>query len=206
MKLVLNIVFLLLTILLCYMLYASIREPIAFNEVFQSRKNAVVARLMEVREAQQAYKSITGVYAPNFDTLSQVLQTGTFKVVRISGEDENNLQVETTSVPAADSIKKIKMNLNGVEKVGIDLDSLRYVPFGDGATFEIGADTITYQGTPGLPVMEVKTPVKTFMKEYDSDQYKRYNANFNPDDPEHSRTYYVRFGDMAKPSTSGNWE
>lgn len=206
MKLILNIALALASLLLGYMLFNSIREPIAFNQELDKRRDAVVAKLIEVREAQQAYRAITGVYAANFDTLKQVLQTGSFKVLKIVGEDEKNLQMETIMVPAADSIKKIKMNLNGVEKIGLSLDSLAFVPYTNGKTFTIKADTITYQNTPGLPVVEVSVPVKDFMQGYEGDHFKRYNANYNPDDATKPKTYYLRFGDMSKPATSGNWE
>ena len=78
------------------------------------------------------------------------------------------------------------------------LDSLGIVPFSGGKTFQIAADTITYQQTL-VNVLEVKTLKADFMGPFASKKYARYDANYDPNS-------YLKFGDMNAPNLTGNWE
>lgn len=208
MRLIVNIFLLILAAALVYLLVTSIQEPIAFQDEYSKRKSAVVSKLIQIREAQQAYRAITGEYAPTLDTLKEVLEKDSFEVVKLFGDDSdpNSFKKEISYVKAIDSIKNITYRTPQGKVVGVSLDSLGYVPFSTGdSTFELSADTITYQQTRGVPVLEVKVPVKDFMGEYADPRYKRYDLNYHPDDPAESK-YYLKFGDLTKPSTSGNWE
>ncbi|MEO1436330.1 MAG: hypothetical protein AAFV80_12390, partial [Bacteroidota bacterium] len=77
MKIVINVLILLAILGVGYMLVNSIKEPIEFEAVKEQRKDAVVAKLKEIRTAQLAYRGIVGQFAHNFDTLKQVLRTDT---------------------------------------------------------------------------------------------------------------------------------
>ncbi len=208
MRFAINILLLLLIAGLIYLLFTSISEPIKFQNEYSKRKNAVVSKLMEIREAQQAYRGITGQYAPTFDTLKQVLKEGEFTIVKLFGDETAGAKIkrEEFKVPAIDSIMKIKWkNAVGEDQLGFNLDSIEFVPYTDGKTFELVADTITYQQTRNVPVLEAKIPVKEFMGPFADPIYKRYDAGYNPDDPA-EKQYYLKFGNMSKPTTAGNWE
>ena len=60
MKNVFKILIYLLAILLAYILYSSIKEPIKFQAAKQARKAVVVKQLEDIRTAQEIYRSITG--------------------------------------------------------------------------------------------------------------------------------------------------
>ncbi|MBK8493263.1 MAG: hypothetical protein IPL49_20875 [Saprospirales bacterium] len=136
MKLVINLLLLPLIGVLIWVLIGSIREPIHFRAEKDKRERAVIDKLMEIRNAQELYRSITGNFAGNFDTLKYVLSSDSFRIIQVFGDpdDPNNteaIRYDTIYRSSADSIKYIGMNL----------DSLRYVPYGGGAVFEIQADT-----------------------------------------------------------------
>ena len=68
MRLIINLALVALVAVLIYALYDSIREPIAFKDVKETREQIVQEKLTRIRVAQEAYRDITGVFAPSFDT------------------------------------------------------------------------------------------------------------------------------------------
>ena len=195
MKLVINLILVAIIAFLLYALYNSIKEPIAFKAEKERRERVVVEQLMKIRQAQEAFRDITGVFAPNFDTLSQILNTGQFKVIQVFGDPDDpnftgEITYDTLLVPAQDSMRRmLAMN---------NFDSLRYVPFSSGQLFNIAADVIDYQSTK-VPVVEVGAQRKLFMGRFADKRYARYDQKYDPES-------LVKFGNMFSPNLSGNWE
>lgn len=195
MRKVINLVLILITLILTYWLYSSIREPIAFHAERDKRKDAVVAVLKKIQVAQDVYRMVTGKYAANFDSLSSVLKNGKIEVAKLEADptDPTNQDkfVKTVSyTPAKDSLFSI---LNQ----SINVDSLRYIPFTNGKIFEIDADTLTHQGSL-VNVVKVGTKYKEFMGEFANPTYKKYDKFYDPEK-------MIQFGDMNSPNTNGNW-
>lgn len=192
MRIVIDIVLIAVIAGLVYLLYANIQEPIEFKNEKQKRERAVINKLIEVRQAQEHYRSITGEFASNFDTLKEVLSTGEFMVVNVMGDpdDPNSSEIiyDTTYFPAADSMRSL----------GINLDSLRFVPYTEGHTFDMQADTLTYQKTR-VTVVEVGVVRREFMGPYADPRFAKYDNTYDPNTR-------LKFGDMNAPNTSGNWE
>ena len=193
MRLVFNLLLAAIVVGLIWVLISSIREPIAFKREKERREQAVIDRLRMIRQAQEAFRDIKDGFAPNFDSLKEVLRDDSFRVINVIGDPDDptftgEVTYDTFYFPAYDSIQKL----------GIQLDSLEYVPFGQGATFDISADTLTYQSTL-VNVVEVGTPRKTYMGRFADPSYARYDQSYNPNS-------VIKFGDMNKPNLSGNWE
>ena len=196
MRLVLNVILLVIAAALAYMLYMSIEEPIAFDAEKERRKEIVVEKLELIRDAQEMYRDITGTFAPNFDTLVDVLTNGRFTRIAVIGDPDDpnftgEITYDTSYTNAIDSIRTL----------GMDLQSLKFVPvFKDTeqVTFQIAADTIDYQSTT-VAVVEVGTPYGTFMGKYSDLRFAKYDQNYSP-------KKIIKFGDLNKPNLSGNWE
>lgn len=193
MRIVFNLVLLVISAVLAYLLYQGIQEPIAFNKVYTDRTEAVANRLRDVRTAQELYRDITGQFAPSFDTLTYVLTNESFQLISAIGDPDDpnftgEITYDTTYVPAIDS----------VQSLGLNLEQLRYVPFTEGQTFQISADTIEYQSTT-VPVVEVGTPYNSFMGKYASKRFARYDRDYDP-------RKMIKFGDMNRPNLSGTWD
>ena len=196
MRLVLNVILLLIAAALAYMLYTSIKEPIAFDNEKNRRADIVVEKLETIRTAQEMYRDITGVFAPTFDTLVDVLTNGRFMRIAVIGDPDDpnftgTITYDTSYTNAIDS----------VQALGIDLANLRYVPkFSDTekVEFRIAADTIEYQST-NVAVVEVGTPWGSFMGDYADERFSKYDQKYSPNN-------ILKFGDLNKPNLSGNWE
>lgn len=196
MRLVINAILLLVAVVLAYMLYQSISEPIAFDSELKKREALVVDKLKTIRTAQDMYRDITGMFAPNFDTLTYVLTNEKFRRVAVIGDPDD---VNFTGIITYDTT--YTMAIDSVNKMGLNLDQLRYVPkFADTELeeFKISADTIDYQSTM-VAVVEVGTNYNTFMGLYSDPYYKKYDQTYSP-------TAFLKFGDLNKPNISGNWE
>lgn len=187
-----NLVLVLLIFFLVFVLYKSIEEPIAFKQELDTRRNAVVEKLLEIRTAQKAYYGIKAEYAADFNSLKKSLSSDTFLIINVKGDpdDPNNPEVtyDTTFIMAADSMASL----------GLTLDSLEYVPYGEGKLFDIGADTIRSQKTL-VNVVEVGTRWKDFMGKYGAERFQKYDKMYKPNAK-------LKFGDMNKATLSGNWE
>ncbi len=192
MRIILNVLLLAICAFLVYLIYANIKEPIVFASALEKREGAVVKQLEKIRTAQEVYKRITGEYAGNFDTLKQVLREGqieTYKIIGNLDDEDADTQIDTLFTSAKDSIRSL----------GISIDSLDYVPYGDeNATYIIGADTLTYQNTL-VNVVEVGIKKKEYMGRFGAKRFQKYNNFYDPES-------LLKFGDMNSPNTSGNWK
>ena len=195
MKIAINLLLVALIVFLGFLLYANIKEPIEFKRIKTQREIAVVEKLKEVRQAQEHYRSITGIFSNNFDSLAYVLKTGQFMVINVQGDpDDPNFDISQITYDTA-----YFSAIDSMNSLGINLDSLRYVPFApSGTTFDIQADTIEYQKTL-VPVVEVGVRRALFMGAYGDERFAKYDKNYAPN-------ARVKFGDMNAPNTSGNWE
>lgn len=194
MKLVINLLLLVAAVFLGYVLYSSIKDPITFSNEKLKREEKVSNRLREIRSAQQIYREISGgAYAKSFDELINTIKNERIPIVSVFGDpDDPNFTGEIRY----DTIYKAAIDT--ARALGINVDSLRYIPFSGGKEFGISADTTTYQKTQ-VYVVEVTAPYRDFMGKYADERYARYDNTYDP-----NKT--MKFGSMSQPSLSGNWE
>jgi len=192
MRIAINLLFVLLAVFLAYVLYGTIKEPVKFQAEKDLRETAVVDKLIKIRKAQEYYRAITGEFAPNFDTLKQVLNTGNFTITKVEGDPDDPDGGKVVYTEIEKSAKDSLSSLN------FTFDDLETIPFTDGMVFDIQADTTTYQNTL-VHVVEVSTKRSNFMGEFADPRFAKYDDSYDPN-------AIIKFGDMSKPNTSGNWE
>lgn len=195
MKRIINIFLVLVAVVLGLWLYKSIQDPIAFQEQKAKRKDAVVQVLKKIQAAQEMYRNIRGSYAASFDSLTKVISTESVVLEKLEADptdptNEDKFIRTIIKKPAKDSLFHL---LGGP----VNLDSLRFIPYGEGKQFTIEADTIIQQNAKVF-VVEVGTKYKDFMGEFSSPRYKKYDALYDPEKR-------IKFGDMNSASTGGNW-
>lgn len=187
-----NALMFLLILFLGFILYKQIQEPIAFQQTKNLREKAVIDKLVKIRKAQEAYRGVTGKFASSFEDLTETLKNGKFVRVQVYGDvddpTQSNIRYDTTYLPAIDSVKAL-----GIELEGIDI-----VPYGDGTKFNIQADTVTYQSAL-VDVVQVGVTYETFMGEFKDARFKKYDEKYDPKKK-------IKFGDLSKPILTGSWE
>ncbi len=211
MRRVIQILFVLIIIVLGFLIVESIMEPIRFNQEVEVRESATIARLIDIRTAQKAYKDIYKSYTGSFDTLIAFLDTGQFSVVKAIGEipeewlDEMGFEKarlkaladgvisrEATLVPVLDSLFSSRYNA----------DSLRYVPFTEGVEFTMESGEILTSSNLTVQVVEVSVLYDDLLNGMD----RQLTVNYKDERNKIVGFEGVKFGSMEEGTLTGNWE
>ncbi|NDW13615.1 hypothetical protein D0T50_12040 [Bacteroides sp. 214] len=228
MKTVFNVLLGLISCLLIYICYASVMGPINFDKEKKNRDKEVVARLIDIRKAQQEYRMLNKQqYTASFDTLIDFVKNGKIPFVAKEGVlSDKQLEDGMTERKAMALINKAKKtnNWRDVEKAGLmnfkrdtmwvsvldtlfnrnyPADSMRYVPYGGGAQFEMGTrNDSTASGAP-IYLLEVKTPYSVYLNGLDPQEI------INLIDVQQKLNRYpgLMMGSLDTPNNNaGNWE
>jgi membrane protein implicated in regulation of membrane protease activity len=189
---VISILLAILSIILLYFNFISIKEPIDFRKEKSKRYSAVIQRLKDIRQAEVEYKKQYGGYTGEWDTLFNFLMKDSIAVVKKFGTVPDSLSEleaikrgiisrDTSLVQAKEYVyDEDYMNLID-DKHDLVIDSLMYVPYTDGSKFELKADTLTRESGMKVSVFQV--------------------TDTDPFDPED----VLQVGSLSQPTTSGNW-
>jgi hypothetical protein len=228
MKKVINAILALCVIGLVWICYQSIMGPINFDKAREIRENQIKARLIDIRKAQQEYRTLhEGKYTASFDTLIDFVKTAKLPFIKKVGIlTDDQLEKGLNERKAIAMINKAKKTGNWKEVdaaglrnfsrdtmwvavidtifgKGFNADSLRFVPFGNGAQFtmETRSDT-TKSGAP----------LNLFQAEVDYDVYLNdlnHQELVNLKDIQSKLNKYcgLRVGSIEEPNNNaGNWE
>lgn len=211
MRRVIQILFVLIIIVLGYLIVESIMEPIRFNKEVDTREQATINRLIDIREAQKAYKDIYKKYTGSFDTLIAFVDTGSFAVIRAIGDipedwldemgfekarekalKEGVISRSTSYVPVIDSLFS----------PDFPVDSLRYVPYTDGVTFTMKAGELLTSSNLVVQVVEAYTMYDDLLNGLN----KQLVVNYKDERNKIVGFEGVKFGSMEEGTLTGNWE
>lgn len=206
MKTVLQIVLWLLCIFFGYMIYKSINGPIEFEKTRQERFQAVINKLKDIRDAQEAYKSVNGKYAANFNSLIQFVDTGDYTIttqrdssfMRYDKAYQIDLQVDTVVI---DTLGTVSVK-DSLFKTDNRYKTMMDVPFAqNGEKFELKADIIDKSGYKA-PVYEAKVKKDVVLYDQPSDLVAQENAR---NSVEEVNGAFIKVGSLTDVSTNGNW-
>ncbi len=181
MKIVINLLLSLAAAALAVWLFVIIREPIIEKKEFKIKKDAIIQRLEDVRIAQYAYKEVKDKFANNWDSLINTIKYDKFIIVKTIGDPNDTTIVvkrDTIYIPIMDSIYKKPINV----------DSLKYIPYTNGAIFDLDAGSINQRGVD-VHVFQVT----------DSKPYNQKYIDRGEADP-------LILGSMTEVNYSGNWK
>jgi len=210
MKTALNIVFTIIIIVVAYFLVESIMEPIRFKNERESREDAIKERLIDIRTAQEAFKSVKGYYTGSFDTLVTFLKTDSlplvFKIGSLTDEmiasgittereavRKGLISRDTSYIPVRDSI---------FDK-GYPVDQLRYVPGMEKTEFQMSAGRVMTTSMVQVNVFEAYVLNDVFL----SDLERQLVVNYNDQRTKITGFPGMKVGDVKVPNNNaGNWE
>jgi hypothetical protein len=228
MKTVINIVLAACAAALVYVCYGSIMGPINFDNTKKARESEIIARLIDIRKAQVEYRNThQGVYTASFDTFIDFVKTAKLPFVKKEGAlTDAQLESGMTEKKAMALINKAKKtgNWKEVEKQGLmefkrdtmwiavldtifpkgfNADSLRYVPFGNGAEFEMYSRQDTTKVGAPLNLFQAQTPYDVYMSDMDKQQL----INLKDLQSKLGKYCGLKVGDIEQPNNNaGNWE
>ena len=108
MKLVIQLVLIVASAFMGYLIYDSIDSKIELEKEIKHRKAVVIARLEQVKEAQINYKKVRGEYAKSFDQLKDFLENDSLVVVKAIGVVPDSLLGQEAKALAMGIINKIR--------------------------------------------------------------------------------------------------
>lgn len=211
MRRVIQILFVLIIIVLGYLIVESIMEPIRFNQEVETRERATIDRLIDIREAQKAYKDVYRQYTSSFDTLIAFVDTGSFTVIKADGDipeewlDEMGFEKAREKALAEGVISREPIQIPVLDSLfnpGFATDSLRYVPFTEGVTFKMDAGKLLTSSNLTVQVVETSCLYDDLLNEMD----RQLVVNYKDERMKIVGFEGVKFGSMEEGTLTGNWE
>lgn len=206
MKTIIQIVLWIGCIALGYFIYNSITGPIKFKEVKEERFSQVVAKLKDIKNSQDAYKTINGKYANDFNSLIRFIDTGNYVIT----QQRDSSFLEMNDAYGIEMLKEVKIiDTLGFVSVKDSLfktdnryKSLMDVPTAaNGEKFTMKAGFVEKSGYKA-PVFEAKVDKEVVLYDQPKDLLTREKASLSVEEV-NGPTIYV--GSMDEVSTSGNW-
>lgn len=206
MKTIIQIVLWVGCIALGYLIYNSITGPIKFNEVKQERFSQVVSKLKDIRNSQEAYKTVNGKYANDFNSLITFIDTGSYVIT----QQRDSSFMEFDKAYGIDLLREIKIvDTLGFVSVKDSLfkkdtryKNLMNVPTApNGEKFEMKADFVEKSGYRA-PVFEAKVDKEVLLYDQPKDLLAREKAALSVEEVNGPT---IKVGSLTEVSTSGNW-
>ena len=177
-----------------WMDYDSVQNKLEFVKQQKYRELKVVARLMDIRDAQVTYKKVHGEYAGSFDDLINHVKYDSISVVKAMGtvpDTLTELKAVELGIVSRDTFKiSVKDTLFGNN---FAVDSLRYVPFSGGQEYRLQAGEIE-KNKLTVKVFEAFASYDKILKGMNlSEEYVNVEEGLS-------------VGSMTEPHIRGNWE
>lgn len=212
-KKIVEIGLLLFSCFMGYLIYNSITGPIKFEKQKQIRYAAVIDKIKQIRNAQDACFSATGKYAEDFASLEKFVETGNFYITtqRDTSWVQRNKQYNIDELKQSvivDTIGKVRV-IDSLFKNSNAYKTMKFLPKFDGdkvvgdsdKTFEMSTKILD-KGNYQSPVYEVKTLKKIILEGLDEDEIEKEIARNGVNDVKGA---YVKVGSLTEVSNSGNW-
>ena len=217
-------------IVLAYLLYRSISEPVKFNTERDQRLAVGIDRLKDIRTLQVTYKDTYGHYAPVMDSLIDFYNNGKITIMRQIGSEDDSVAVLHT-----EAVKKSLRNLKGEKlmealydlyekgdnnliiripqltevkdtlfrnRPDFKVNDLRYIPFSEGDTV-IMRSIIKQVSGVDVPLFEAQMPYWSILKGMDHQQI----VNLVAEREDTGRYPGLMVGSIENANNNaGNWE
>jgi hypothetical protein len=206
MKTVIQIVLWIACIGLGYLIYQSVTGPIQFNKAKEERFAKVISKLKDIRNAQEAYKTVNKKYANDFNALISFIDTGKYTIT----QQRDSSYMEFDKTYQIDLLKEVKI-IDTLGTVAVK-DSLfkndnRYKDLSDvpgaqnGEKFEMKSAIIEKSGYKA-PVFEAKVDKAVVLYDQPKTLLDKEKAEIGV---EEVNGPFIKVGSLDEVSTSGNW-
>ena len=214
---------------LLFICWRSIKDTENFDATVAARENVVKARLMEIRSAEEAYKAQhDGEYCADWSVLIDFVKHGKLPIIMKQGllteEQMDKGLTESKAAAIVNSGDQAAIIANGLQNFrrdtvwvslkdslynyeGFEADSLRFIPYSEGDTFELIACPNTTRSGTIIQVMECNAPDSSFLKGMGK-AGKRLIYNRNEEANAKGAYPGLKIGDAGNNwnNNAGNWE
>lgn len=206
MKTILQIVLWVVCIGLGYMIYKSVTGPIEFKKVKEARFTDVINTLKDIRNSQEAYKTVNDRFAGDFKSLIAFVDTGQYTIT----QRRDSSYMEFDKVYGIDLLKEVTIiDTLGFVKVKDSLfrgddryKTMMNVPHAqNNEQFTIKADVLD-KGGYRASVFEAKVKKDVVLYDQPKDLVARENAHISVEEVNGTE---IIVGSLSDVSTNGNW-
>lgn len=197
-----SVVLIALAAFLVYKINFEIKKPIRFNKAKKVKYAKVINNLKIIRDAEVAYKKVTGNYTADGEALIQFIDTAEFALTQI----RNVPKTIHLGGGITKEIEERVVDTIGFEAVKLsfakrDYKNMLNIP-GTNEKFNIEVGTI--EKIPGVkaPVFEVKVDKALILDGMDSNLINQEKEKFGGDE---IKGEYIRIGSLNDVSEDGNW-
>ncbi|MDP3313077.1 hypothetical protein [Lutibacter sp.] len=198
----LSLVLLALAAFLVYKINFEIQKPIHFNKEKKVRYAKVIKNLKIIRDAEVAYKKVTGNYTSDGEALIQFIETGKFAVtqtrnvvrtVKERGGITKEIEVRVVDTVGYEDVK--------ASFVGKDYKNMMSIP-GTDQKFKIEIGEVEKVAGLMAKVFEVKVDKALILAGLDMNLVKQEKEAIGG---EEIRGEFVSVGSLGEVSEDGNW-
>ncbi len=199
-KIVTYVVLPIIIIVLGYLIYASIQEPVQFEKQRKFREGVCIERLKDIRTLQVAFKSKHGKFTSNMDSLIDFYRNGSITVVKQVGSMDDSVAVAQKRV-YRDSIK-IAVKDTLLKRENFVIDSIAYIPFSGGKKMDMSAIVKKVSGVD-VPLFEASALYDNLLLGLK----RQLIVNLNADRDAMNKFAGLKVGSIESPNNNaGNWE
>lgn len=206
MKTIFQVVLWLVCILLGYLIYKSVTGPIEFNKVKQERFADVISSLKDIRDSQEAYRTVNGSFAKDFNSLIAFVDTGKYTITQ--QRDSSYMEFDKTygidllkEVTIVDTLGFVSVK-DSIFKGDDRFKSMMNVPHAQGGEkFELKSDVID-KGGFRVSVFEAKVAKDVVLYDQPKDLVDRENVQVSVEEVNGTE---IKVGSLTDVSTNGNW-
>ncbi|PKP05606.1 MAG: hypothetical protein CVU10_09635 [Bacteroidetes bacterium HGW-Bacteroidetes-5] len=199
-KILIIVVMPIIIIVLGYLIYRSVQQPVIFEKQRKIRESVCVERLKDIRTLQVAYKSRFNKFTGDLDTLIDFYKNGEITIVRQIGSMDDSVAVAQKRV-FRDSIK-ISVRDTLLKRPGFIVDSIAYIPFSGGKKMVMKSIIAKVSGVD-VPLFEAGAPFDFLLQGLE----RQLIVNLNADRDLQGRYPGLKVGSIDAPNNNaGNWE
>ncbi len=203
-KVVVNLVLWVIIFFLGYLTFMSVYGEIQFNNLKEKRYAVVIDRLIDIRDAEMAYRQVNGKFTDNFDELVKFVDNGEFTITQKRDTTVHDAVLTkqfgvdmTKEIVLVDTLGKrsVKDSLFGTDT---RYKKMMLVPIGEpGAKFQLKAGMLD-----DIPVFEASVAKAIILNDQNKNLIDKENQVISVDGV-NGPTLTV--GSMNEIKTTGNW-
>ena len=187
---------------LVYKINFEIQKPVQFNKEKKVKFAKVISSLKIIRDAEVAYKKVTGKYTADGEALIQFIDSAQFALT----QTRNEVKTIKLSGGLTDEIEYRVIDTIGYEPVkaqfsGLDYKNMLNIP-GTDQKFKIEIGEIEKIAGLKAQVFEVKVDKALILDGMDYNLIKQEKEAIGGED---IRGEFIRIGSLGEVSEDGNW-
>lgn len=225
-KNILCVALFILCVLLVYVIYSSIMQPVNFNKEQAQREEVAIQRLKDIRTLQVAYKGVHNKFNSSVDSLIDFYNKEQMSVIMQVGSQDDSVAVAHT-----EAVKKKNRKITAAQlydmylagdrnlvfkvenKIPVSdtlfngrpdfcIDSLKFIPFSGKKPVIMEAVVKKVSGVD-VPLFEAKMPYRDLLKGMDN----QLRINLDYERKDQNKYEGLQVGSITAPNNNaGNWE